>query len=118
MVTIAAINTRPLQTPVTTSRGFTFRWAPPAQVENPEFIDLYNVVIDQLPEQDGRRKRQAATNVVNVNQTGTEFQFTTGDPFTGYTVGVDAVLNVNGDATRVTALSPNTIMTGEEGTWF
>ena len=117
MVTIAAINTEPRGDPITTSRGFTFRWAPPAQVENPEFIDLYNVVIDQLPEQSGRRKRQAATNVVNVNQTGTEFQFTTGEPFTDYTVRVYAVLDVNGDTTRVTALSPNTIMTGEEGTW-
>ena len=117
MEEVAEINSKPLQTPVTTSGGFSFQWAPPAQVENPEFIEVYNVVIDQLPQQGGRGKRQAATNVVNRNQTGTEFEFTAGQPFTDYSVRVDAVLNVNGVTTRVTALSPNTIMTEEGGTW-
>ncbi|CAI8027895.1 Protein sidekick-2, partial [Geodia barretti] len=114
---VADINRTPLQTPVTTSGGFSFQWAPPAQVDdNQEFIEVYNVVIDQLPQQGGRGKRQVATNVVNVNQprTDTDFQFTGGQPFTDYNVSVDAVLNVNGDTTRVTALSPNTIKT-EEG---
>ena len=120
MEVVADINSEPLQTPVTTSGGFSFQWAPPAQVDdNQEFIEVYNVVIDRLPQQGGRRKRQAATNVVNVNQTGTDtnFQFTGGQPFTDYNVSVDAVLNINGVTTRVTALSPNTIKTEEGSTW-
>ena len=118
MEKIAAINTEPLQKPITASRGFSFQWAPPSQVENPEFIDVYNVLIDQLSEQGGIGKRQVATNVANVNQTGTEFEFTAGQPFTDYSVRVDAVLNVNSDTTRVTALSPNTIMTEEGSMWL
>ena len=120
MEKVAEINTKPLGDPITTSGGFSFQWAPPAQVDdNQEFIEVYNVVIDRLPQQGGRGKRQVATNVVNVTQprTDTDFLFTAGQPFTDYSVRVDAVLNVRGDTTRVTALFPYTIMTEEGGTW-
>ena len=117
MEEVAQINRTPLQKR-NISGGFSFQWEPPAQVDNLEFIEVYNVVIEQLIEQGGRRKRQSK-NGVNVNQTGTDtdFQFTGGLPFTDYNVRVDAVLNVNGDTTRVTALSPNIIRTEEGGTW-
>ena len=100
--------------------GFTFSWARPVAVQNPEFIDGYNVLILQTSNLAGRRKRQTSPVLVRnetVPASQTNFVFNDGEPHTDYSVRVDAILDVNGVPATTVALAPTTITTSQTSKW-
>ena len=98
----------PAGTTITTV-GFEIEWNVP---EPSEFIVRYVVTITE--EARRSRRNQPMTYMYNVSSDETSFPFTAGKPFTKYSVGVDAVLDVNGVSGRVPALLPIPLETAQD----
>ena len=86
--------------------GFVIVWSVP---EQSEFIDEYEVIITELIS----RKRRNLPTLARVPSNESSYEFTTGQPFTEYSVKVDALLSVNGVSGRVPALVPITLQTAQ-----
>ena len=86
--------------------GFVIEWNVP---EPSEFIVGYEVTITVL----ARRSRRNQPMTYNVSSNENSFSIIAGQPFTEYSVEVDALLNVNGVSGRVPALLPITLQTAQ-----
>ena len=85
--------------------GFVILWSVP---EQSEFIDRYEVIITELIS----RKSPILPTLARIPNNAS-YEFTTGQPFTEYSVKVDALLSVNGASGRVPALVPITLQTAQ-----
>ena len=83
--------------------GFVIVWSVP---EQSEFIDVYEVIITELTS-----RNEPMTHHVPHNEN--QFEFTTGQPFTEYSVRVDGLLSVSGVNESVPVLVPTSLQTAQ-----
>ena len=86
--------------------GFVIEWNVP---EQSEFIDEYLVIIRELINR--TRRNEPMTHRVPRNEN--QFEFTTGQPFTEYSVRVDGLLSVGGVNETVPVLVPTSLQTAQ-----
>ena len=97
----------PAGTTITTV-GFEIEWNVP---EPREFIVRYEITITEQARRS--RRNEPMKYMYNVSGNENSFPFTTGKPFTEYSVEVDALLDVNGVSGSVPALLPITLQTAQ-----